>query len=147
LAVAKETIGVLQQDQSVRHDQIFELAEKAGAVSAELEEVKGGIGIAKNTISNLEISLGKLTAERDEMEAAIAGSKVITSEQLKSLSLERDAALGYTKELETQLGSAAKERETSRSELETSHAKIEETWQRLGRSCCAGIWSKDSSVS
>jgi uncharacterized coiled-coil DUF342 family protein len=72
--------------------------------------------------SELEASNEKV----DEMEATIAGIKVVTSEQLKSLSIERDAALEQTKELETQLGSAAEERDTARSELKTSLAKVVE---------------------
>jgi hypothetical protein len=117
-----KAIEVLQQDQSARHD----LFEEAAAVITELEEAKSGIEFADNTISNLEISLVKLTAERDEREAVIAGIEAATSEQLNSLSIERDAALRYTKELETQLVSATEERDASRSELEASNTKVVE---------------------
>jgi chromosome segregation ATPase len=123
LAATKKSIEVLQQDQSVRVDKMSKLDEMAAAMSSELEQAKGGLEFADNTISNLEISLGKVTAERDEMKAVIAGIKVATSKQLKSLSIERDAALEHTIELETQLGSATDERDGSRSELEASHAK------------------------
>jgi hypothetical protein len=127
LAAAKETTEVLEQDQSARHDQMSELVEKVAAVSTELEEAKASIGIANNSISNLEISLGKLTAERDEMKYTIAGIKVVTSEQLKSLSIDKDAAIAHIEELETKLGSATRERDVSRSELVASNTKAIES--------------------
>jgi hypothetical protein len=106
LVVAKQTIEVLQQDRSL---EISELNEMVAAVPIDLDEAKGGHGIAKDTISNLEKSQGKLTAE-----------------QIKSLTLERDAAFRHTEKLETQLRSATEAWTASRSELEPSHVKVVE---------------------
>jgi hypothetical protein len=116
LVAAKETIEMLQQDQLARVDEITELDEMAAAILAELEEGKDGLGVAKNTISNFEISLGKLTAERDETETAISGIDAATSEQLKALTIER--AVPSPTVTEDTSSSRGKRRQLPPSELE-----------------------------
>jgi chromosome segregation ATPase len=103
LATANRTIDVRHAELSV--------------VLSELKEANDGLRIANTTISNHEMSLVKVTAEREEI-------KVVTSEQLKLLSTEKDAALEDIEQLKSRLGSVTEERDKCQSALEASQNTI-----------------------
>lgn len=83
----------------------------------------GRVADSNQERDNIQAELEASNEKVDEMEATVAGIK---SEQLKYLSIENDATLEHTKELETHLGSATDERDGFRFKLEVSHAKTVE---------------------
>jgi hypothetical protein len=90
------------------------LVDKVAAVTTEANKAKEANAGLSITVTTIAVSLNKLTTECDEKET-----------RLKSLSIERDAAVALAAKLQTQLSSATEEQDASRFELKASTTKVD----------------------